>query len=157
MENNYSAKQNDFEKKAITVELVKELWSETYNTAGRPDWTHILPYYADDIFFRDSIQEIRGILPFTEMTKRLTARSKDLKMNLVNVMMQDNIVFMEWEMTLSFKKYPSSIMYGASRLTINDEGKIAEQRDYYDLWGDIFDNIPRFGKMYRRFMKKKFG
>ena len=48
-------------------------------------------------------------------------------------------------------------MYGSSRLTINEKGKIAEQRDYYDLWGDIFDNIPRFGKMYRKFMIKKFG
>ena len=38
-----------------------------------------------------------------------------------------------------------------------EEGKIIEQRDYYDLWGDIFDNIPRFGKAYRRFMKRKFG
>jgi hypothetical protein len=43
-------------------------------------------------------------------------------------------------MTLSFKKYPSSILYGSSRLTLNKEGKISEQRDYYDLWGDIFDN-----------------
>ena len=157
MEKNYSSDQTDFETKTITVELVKELWSKTYNTEGRPDWSHILPYYADDIYFRDSIQEIRGIVPFTEMTERLTARSKDLKMNIVNVIMHENIVLMEWEMTLSFKKYPSSIMYGSSRLTINTEGKIAEQRDYYDLWGDIFDNIPRFGKMYRKFMKKKFG
>ena len=157
MEKNYSSDKTDFETKTITVELVKELWSKTYNTEGRPDWSHILPYYADDIYFRDSIQEIRGIVPFTEMTERLTARSKDLKMNIVNVIMHENIILMEWEMTLSFKKYPSSIMYGSSRLTINTEGKIAEQRDYYDLWGDIFDNIPRFGKMYRKFMKKKFG
>ena len=157
MENNYSTEESNFETKTITVELVKELWSKTYNTQGRPDWSHILPYYDSNIYFRDSIQEIRGIVPFTEMTERLTARSKDLKMKIVNVLMHENIVLMEWEMTLSFKKYPSSIMYGSSRLTINDEGKIAEQRDYYDLWGDIFDNIPRFGKMYRRFMKKKFG
>ncbi len=157
MENNYSTEKSNFEIKTITVELVKELWSKTYNTQGRTDWSHILPYYDTNIYFRDSIQEIRGIVPFTEMTERLTARSKDLKMKIVNVLMHENIVLMEWEMTLSFKKYPSSIMYGSSRLTINDEGKIAEQRDYYDLWGDIFDNIPRFGKMYRRFMKKKFG
>jgi len=48
-------------------------------------------------------------------------------------------------------------MYGSSRVTLNDDGKIIEQRDYYDLWGDIFDNIPRFGKAYRRFMRRKFG
>jgi len=149
--------QNNFDNKTITLELIKELWSKTYNTQGKPDWTHILPYYASNIYFRDSIQEIRGIEPFTAMTERLTARSKDLKMHLVHTMMEKNIVFMEWEMTLSFKKYPSSVLYGLSRLTINEEGKIAEQRDYYDLWGDIFDNIPRFGKAYRKFMIKKFG
>jgi len=157
MEINDFSEKTSSEKKIVSIDLVKELWSKTYNTQGKPDWSHILPYYADTIYFRDSIQEIRGIEPFTQMTIRLTERSKDLKMHLVHTMMEKNIVFMEWEMTLSFKKYPSSVLYGASRLTINEEGKIAEQRDYYDLWGDIFDNIPRFGKAYRRFMIKKFG
>ena len=141
----------------LTKDLVLELWNKTYNTEGKPDWSHIIPYYDDNIYFRDSIQEIRGIKEFTAMTERLTKRSKDLKMNIVNAVMKENIVFIEWEMTLSFKKYPSSVLFGSSRLTINQEGKILEQRDYYDLWGDIFDNIPRFGKVYRKFMKRKFG
>lgn len=141
----------------LTKDLILELWSKTYNTEGKPDWSHIIPYYDNNIYFRDSIQEIRGIEEFTAMTQRLTKRSKDLKMKIVNAVMAENIIIMEWEMTLSFKKYPSSILYGSSRLTLNEEGKIAEQRDYYDLWGDIFDNIPRFGKAYRRFMIKKFG
>jgi len=141
----------------LTKDLVKDLWSKTYNTEGKPDWSHILPYYDDNILFRDSIQEIRGIKEFIAMTERLTKRSKDLKMNIVNAVMEENIIFIEWEMTLSFKKYPSSVLYGSSRLTLNEAGKIKEQRDYYDLWGDIFDNIPRFGKVYRRFLIKKFG
>jgi hypothetical protein len=141
----------------LTKELVLDLWSKTYNTEGKPDWSHILPYYDNSIYFKDSIQEIRGIEEFTAMTERLTRRSKDLKMNIVSAVMEENIIFIEWEMTLSFKKYPSSVLYGSSRLTLNNEGKITEQRDYYDLWGDIFDNIPRFGKAYRRFMKRKFG
>lgn len=147
---------NDNEYK-LTLEIVNDLWEKTYNTDGKPDWSHILPYYSNEIYFRDSIQEIRGMDDFKAMTERLTARSKDLKMKIVNSVQNNNDIFIEWEMTISYKKYPSSIMYGASRLTINSEGKIIEQRDYYDLWGDIFDNIPRFGKMYRKFMKKKFG
>jgi len=91
------------------------------------------------------------------MTERLTKRSKDLKMNIVNAVMHERIAFIEWEMTIKYKKNPSSVLYGSSRLTLNEDGRIIEQRDYYDLWGDIFDNIPRFGKAYRRFMIKKFG
>lgn len=139
------------------VATIKELWSKTYNTQGKPDWSHILPYYHEDIYFRDSIQGIHGLEEFSAMTERLSKRSKDLKMNVVRAVMEENIIFVEWEMTIRYKKNPSSILYGSSRLTLTEEGKIIEQRDYYDLWGDIFDNIPRFGKAYRKFMRRKFG
>ncbi len=145
------------EEYRLNLEIVKDLWSKTYNTEGKPDWSHILPYYHKDIYFRDTIQELRGMDEFKAMTERLTERSKDLKMKIVRAIGEGNEIFIEWEMTITFKKNPSSVMYGASRLSLNEDGKIIEQRDYYDLWGDIFDNIPRFGKAYRRFMKKKFG
>ena len=138
-------------------EQLKELWAQTYNTEGKPDWSHILPYYDDDIYFRDTVQEIHGKTEFTAMTERLTERSGSLNMEIRNTARNDNIIFLEWIMTLSFKKYPNSSVYGCSRVTLNDAGKIIEQRDYYDLWGDIFDNIPRFGPVYRKFMHKKFG
>jgi len=157
---NYKAMEettNLEENNKITLEQLKELWSQTYNTEGKPDWSHILPYYDENIYFRDSVQELHGIKDFTEMTERLSKRSKDLKMEILNAAQNGNKYFLEWRMSISFKKYPNSYLYGSSRVTLNDKGKIIEQRDYYDLWGDIFDNIPRFGKAYRRFMKRKFG
>ncbi len=150
-------KEGDFDEISLNAESIKVLWTKTYNTDGKPDWSHILPYYDENVHFKDSIQEIKGLEAFKEMTERLAKRSKELSMNVVTATMQDNIIFIEWEMTITFKKNPNSVMYGSSRLTLNEEGKIVEQRDYYDLWGDIFDNIPRFGKAYRRFMIRKFG
>ena len=150
-------KQNEGGGLMLDLDTFRELWTKTYDTAGKPDWSHIIPYYDDAVYFRDSIQEIRGIEAFKEMTERLAARSKDLKMKIISAVQQDDVIFMEWEMTISYKKNPSSVLYGASRLTFNEAGKIIEQRDYYDLWGDIFDNIPRFGTAYRKFMRKKFG
>jgi limonene-1,2-epoxide hydrolase len=141
----------------LNAERLKELWSKTYNTEGKPDWSHILPFYDEAIHFRDSIQELHGIEKFKAMTERLTDRSNDLTMKIVRTAQQNKDIFIEWEMTIKYKKNPSSVLYGSSRVTLNDEGRIIEQRDYYDLWGDIFDNIPRFGKAYRRFMKRKFG
>jgi len=157
MENINSVEQDILNKHITAIETVKVLWSKTYNTDGKPDWSHILPFYDADIYFRDSVQELHGMKEFIPMTERLTKRSKDLKMNIVKAVMHGNIIFIEWEMEISFKRYPSSVLYGSTRLTLNKEGKITEQRDYYDLWGDIFDNIPGFGKAYRRFMKRKFG
>lgn len=149
----------DLETSALVINAVtiRELWSKTYNTEGKPDWSHILPYYDENIFFKDTIQELRGIEEFKAMTKRLTDRSSSLSMNIRRTAQHENEIFIEWEMTITFKKTPNSVLYGSSRITLNEQGKIMEQRDYYDLWGDIFDNIPRFGKAYRKFMKKKFG
>jgi len=141
----------------LTIELVKELWSKTYNTEGKPDWEHIFPYYSDDIVFQDSIQRIEGKEEFLKMCNRLTTRTKELNMEILNIAKNDNIIIFDWVMTMMFKKYPSTPLYGSTKLTLNDAGIIKEQRDYYDLWGDIFNKIPQFGKAYRRFLKKKFG
>ncbi len=133
------------------------LWSKTYDTRGKPDWSHILPYYAENIVFRDTVQEIRGFENFKRMTERLTARSSELDMRIVSAAMEERAIFMEWEMTILFRKTRRSVVYGASRITLDETGKICAQRDYYDLWGDIFDNIPALRKLYRRFMAKVFG
>lgn len=142
--------------KIRNIEHLISLWQDIYSKTGRADWSGMLPYYADDIIFRDSIQEIRGIASFTAMTERLARRSKNLRFIVHNAVMQGETVFMEWEMVLSYKCLPRSSIYGSSRLRLRD-GKVCEQRDYYDLWGDIFDNIPVLSKLYRMFMKRVFG
>jgi len=141
----------------ISMEQLKSLWTDIYNKEGKPDWSHILPYYDEGIYFRDSVQEIHGIKEFTAMTERLIKRSSSLEMEIINTAQNDNVIFLEWIMTLRFKKYPESSIYGLSRVTLNANGKIIEQRDYYDLWGDIYDNIPLFNRVYRAFMRKLFG
>lgn len=141
----------------IDIDLIKELWSQTYNTHGKPDWSHIFPYYHKDLIFQDTIQRIEGIDDFTAMCKRLTTRTKELNMEIVSIAQNGDVILFDWIMTMMFKKWPSTHLYGSTKLKIADNRYIIEQRDYYDLWGDIFNNIPRFGKMYRRFLTKRFG
>jgi len=142
--------------KPINIDTIRELWSQTYNTAGAPDWSHIFPYYHKDIIFQDTIQRIEGIEDFTAMCKRLTTRTHELTMDIVSIAQNEDVIIFEWIMTMKFKTWPSTPMYGSTKLKIVD-GLIKEQRDYYDLWGDIFNNIPHFKKMYRRFLIRKFG
>jgi hypothetical protein len=124
------------EHRITSVSQLCDLWKGVYRGKDGVDWSGLLPYYDEDIVFKDSIQEIRGMADFATM--------------------DGNLVFVEWEMVISYKKYPTSSVYGTSRITLR-EGKIIEQRDYYDLWGDIIDNIPFLNKGYRWFMKKRFG
>lgn len=141
----------------LTPDTVRELWSRTYNTSGKPDWSHIFPYYRDDVVFQDAIQRVEGRADFEALCNRLAKRCKELRMDIREVSQTGRVIFLEWEMTLMFDRWPSSTLYGCTKLTIDDAGLISHQRDYYDLWGDIFDNIPRFAPLYRRFMRRRFG
>jgi len=145
------------EKVVLNIDTIRELWSKTYNRDGKPDWSHIFPYYHKDIVFQDTIQRIEGLDNFIAMCNRLTRRTKQLKMEILAIAQNDRVIMFDWVMTMMFKKYPNTPMYGATKIILSEDGLIKEQRDYYDLWGDIFNNIPRFGKMYRRFLIRKFG
>jgi len=140
-----------------TLQQIVDLWTRTYNESGKADWSHLLPYYDDEIHFVDTVQEIHGIAEFQAMVERLARRSKELRMNVLHAAMERDSIFIEWEMTILFRKTRNAVIHGASRLTLNEQGKIIDQRDYYDLWGDIFDNIPGFRTLYRKFMRKVFG
>lgn len=137
--------------------LVLDLWSKTYNTQGKPDWSHIFPYYHEDIVFQDPIQKVEGKDDFQAMCNRLTERCEELQMKISAIATEKSMIFMQWEMTMIFRKTPSTTLYGCTKLTLNDEGIIIHQRDYYDLWGDIFVNVPLMKRIYPRFMKRVFG
>ena len=141
----------------LSIEKIQELWSRTYNTAGKPDWSHLLPYYHENIIFEDTIQKVEGIAEFSAMCARLTKRSEQLNMEILCVVMNSNTVFLQWKMTIMFKKWPSTPLNGCSKLTLGDDNRIIAQRDYFDIWGTIFNGIPYLRRSYWKFMRKYFG
>jgi limonene-1,2-epoxide hydrolase len=143
--------------KRLDVNTVRELWSKTYNANGKPDWSHLYPYYHPDVVFQDSIQRIEGIQEFAALCERLTKRCENIQMEILSIAQDSNTILMDWIMTMAFKKYPSTPVYGSTKLILHEDGRIIEQRDYYDLWGDIFNGIPYFKKSYRKFMRRVFG
>jgi len=145
------------ERLVLNEQTIGLLWSKTYNTNGKPDWSHIYQYYHDDIVFQDTIQRIEGKAEFIALCERLTKRCKELKMDLGTIFVSGNEFMFDWTMTMMFDKFPSTPIYGCTKLILHSDGRIISQRDYYDLWGDIFNGIPWFKKPYRKFMHKKFG
>lgn len=145
------------DRQPLTVGTIRLLWSKTYNTEGKPDWSHLYPYYHRDIVFQDSIQRVEGIEAFTALCERLAKRCKQLEMELYSVVRDGDTAFLQWKMTMMFRRFPSTPMYGCTKLTIDSDELIVVQRDYYDLWGDIYNGIPGFRTFYRAFMRRFFG
>jgi limonene-1,2-epoxide hydrolase len=144
-------------REPLSIEKIRELWGKTYNTEGKPDWSHLFPYYHDQIVFQDSIQRIEGKDDFMELCNRLTDRCQQLNMEIFTIGEAPQNFLFDWKMVMIFRKWPSAPIYGSTKITIAEDHRIIHQRDYFDLWGDIFNEIPYFHRPYRRFMKRYFG
>jgi limonene-1,2-epoxide hydrolase len=145
------------QRETLNPDTVRRLWSRTYNPDGKPDWSHIYPHYHPEIVFQDSIQRIQGIEAFVALCERLTKRCEKLHMEIRSIAQVSNVIFMDWTMTMVFRKFPSTPIHGCTKLMLHEDGRIIEQRDYYDLWGDIFNGVPFFRGPYRSFMRRYFG
>ena len=141
----------------LTPDRIRQLWSQTYNKEGKPDWSHIFPYYHEDIIFEDSIQRVEGIEEFTAMCDRLTKRCEQLNMDIISIVMNSQDVFFQWKMVMIFRNFPSTPIFGCTKLTISDDNRIIDQRDYFDLWGTILNGIPGIRRLYWKFMHRYFG
>jgi limonene-1,2-epoxide hydrolase len=145
-------------RSTLDINTVRELWSRTYNTSGKPDWSHLYPYYHPDVVFQDTIQRIEGIKEFVALCERLTQRCESIQMEILSIAQNSNTILMDWVMTMAFTKYPPTPVYGSTKLTLHEEdGRIIAQRDYFDLWGDIINGIPLLKKRYRSFIRRVFG
>src|SRR5512139_4134174 len=96
----------------LTIERIRELWSRTYNREGKPDWSHLFPYYHEDIIFEDSIQRIEGKTEFIAMCGRLAKRCERLNMDIISIVMDYQNIFFDWKMVMMFKRFPSTPLYG---------------------------------------------
>ena len=91
------------------------------------------------------------------MCNRLASRCEQLNMHILSVAMNDRDIFLQWEMVMMFKKFPSTLLLGCTKLTIDDDNRIVYQRDYFDIWGTILNGIPTIRRSYWKFMRRYFG
>ena len=140
------------ELQALTEATIRDVWTRTYNVDGKPDWGYIYPYYHPDIVFSDPIQRHEGIDAFKGMCEKLAGRCKQLHFDIEDLVVGERHFFMQWTMTLEFRRAPMTPMHGCSKFTLSDDGRIIGQRDYYDMWGDVFAGVPGMRGFYPRLM-----
>ena len=149
------------EKKDYTLDEILEIWNSPYGEDPVPDYSKIFPHYHPNCKFQDCIQSFEGLDKFKEMCLRIMKNYSETRMVVHGAAKNGNVYFVQSSMLMRAKMMPKnsplSAMNIATRLDVDDDGLITSQRDYYDIWGDIIDNIPGISKMYRWFMRTVLG
>ncbi len=115
------------------------------------DTSIVRKHYHPDVRFRDAIQEVHGRDAVIEMLLRFPQRCKELRCTVHRVMQEGDVIFVEWttEMVIN-SRIPTLADDGCTRLLLDEDGRVIDHRDYFDLWGDMIDAFPRASKVYRK-------
>ena len=133
---------------------LRALFSKPYG-APAPTEQQWREAYSEGVVFEDPTQKQKGLKAYLAAQEGLLRRCDDVLLKPLAIACDGNTAFVEWEMGLKIKGI-EFIYPGATRLLLNDEGKIVDHRDYFDFVGPTFEPVPVIGSfvrwLYKRFV-----
>jgi limonene-1,2-epoxide hydrolase len=138
----------------VDISQLRALFTKPYG-APAPTEQPWREAYSEDVVFEDPTQKKTGLKAYLDAQEGLLRRCDDVLLNPLAIACDGNTAFVEWEMGLKIKGI--EFMYpGATRLLLNDDGKIVDHRDYFDFVGPTFEPVPVIGSfvrwLYKRFV-----
>jgi len=138
------------------AEMARQMFSfRGKNRSGEGvDMSIVREHYHPDVRFQDAIQVIHGKDAVIEMMLRFPKRVAELSCTVHEAAQKGDVIFVEWSMDMRARKsLPVMTNHGVSKLRLDEDGLVVEQRDYFDLWGDMIDAFPRVSKAYRAIVR----
>ncbi|UZD55265.1 nuclear transport factor 2 family protein [Caldimonas aquatica] len=106
--------------------------------------------------FKDPFQEVQGLEAvrgvYAHMYRSLVAPRFVVHHRIV----QGRDCMLLWDFLFAFRRSPSQPqrVRGCSHLVLDDEGRIAEHRDYWDAAEELYEKLPVLGSL-MRWLKKQ--
>lgn len=136
----------------VTRETIHRIF---HSFAPRSDFESLRRYYAEDLIYIHPLHFVRGIDPFIRMNRRVFQRFRRVNMDIGEIVEEGPHIFLTWSMRLIPKFLgPSISVEGASHLRINETGKIAYHRDFWDPFGSLIEAVPGVRVIYRAVRKR---
>jgi limonene-1,2-epoxide hydrolase len=138
----------------VNISQLRALFTKPYG-APAPTEQQWREAYSEDVVFEDPTQKKKGLKAYLDAQEGLLRRCDDVLLKPLAIACDGNTAFVEWEMGLKIKGI-EFIYPGATRLLLNDDGKIVDHRDYFDFVGPTFEPVPVIGSfvrwLYKRFV-----
>ncbi len=103
----------------------------------------VFEHYAPEAYFADPVQKAQGRKEVLRMYRNLGRMFPDISIAILRQLDRDDCVVAEWEMTFKSKYWPVTIpLRGTTWLTLDNQGRILDHRDYWDLVAFLKAGIP---------------
>ena len=113
--------------------------------------------YAEDAYFRDPFNEVRGAAQVRRIFAHMFANLDSCRFEILETVVDDKGAFLTWDMTFRVKRWKRGgvqRIHGATHLRFDPAGRIEYHRDYWDVADELYAKLPLIGPV-MRYLKRR--
>ena len=114
-------------------------------------------FYTADARFKDPFNDVRGVPAITQIFKHMFVALHEPRFVVTQQIVDGAQAFLVWEFRFRFKRFDTvteQVIHGGSHLTLTEDGRISEHRDYWDAAEELYEKLPGLGAL-MRWLKRK--
>lgn len=119
----------------------------TPGTVGR-----FAEFYADDAWFKDPFNEVRGLPAIERIFRHMFTQVGEPRFVVTETVSDAGGAMLVWEFSFRVRlwgKGETQLMRGVSHLKFDAAGKVSHHRDYWDTGEELYMKLPLMGGLWR--------
>lgn len=122
-------------------------WFESLDPQGV---NRIGEHYADEAFFKDPFNEVRGLAAIAHIYARMFEQVDAPRFAVSKRFEQGDEAMLIWDMHFRFKGgHEPQLIHGSTHLVFDAQGKVVRHRDYWDTGEELYAKLPVLGGFMR--------
>ena len=109
-------------------------------------------FYADDAWFKDPFNEVRGVAATQRIFTRMFRQVAEPRFVITEKVVDAGGAMLVWEFYFRVRLWgrgEAQVMRGVSHLRFNASGKVIYHRDYWDTAEELYMKLPALGTLMR--------
>lgn len=114
-----------------------------WETLSRESLARLGEVYAEDAYFRDPFNEVRGLAALRRVLEDMFERVEAPRFTVLEALAAGDAAFLTWDFDFRLRGRALTV-HGASHLRFAADGRVAFHRDYWDAAG-LYAQLPVIG------------
>ena len=113
--------------------------------------------YAEDAYFRDPFNEVRGIDKIQHVFADMFLRLDEPRFTIIETIEQPHGALLVWDFDFRIKSLKPALqrrIHGTSHIRFDASGRVTYHRDYWDAAGELYEKLPVIGAFMRWLNKR---
>ena len=107
--------------------------------------------YAPDARFKDPFNEVQGLEAIRAIFAHMYVALREPRFVVHTAVVQGRECFLTWDFLFAFRRGTPETqrVRGATHVRLDEDGRIAEHRDYWDVAEELYEKLPLLGTLMR--------